>query len=810
VTPSKVIPHVFILLLAVAGPSARSAAQAPPGAGSLLAWTLSPEMRITPSSFSHEFTATAEAEGFRNEIVSLQFAVRASHLAGPFSVHCQDAPASAAEGAVRPLPCSWVEIRYPTYVIADEAGGFLSDPLLTDHPNWLEPNWTQGLWLTLHIPKTADPGAYVGKLGVEAGSQNATFTINLRVLNFTLPDPPDWVFYLNIWQDPAAVARWARVPLWSEQHWKLLEAYARDLAANGQKSVTTSILHDPWRSQTGHVFPSMVTWRFPGEWELGQESKFEFDYSAFDRYVELMMKAGISRSIHCFSLVNGPGSSPDCDIGYVDTRTGQLRIRHTTVGDERYRRAWGVFLPAFVRHLESKGWLDRTYVAFDEKPQSILNQIPAVLRADAPGLKIALAGGSSSQESAEAGDLTIYYDDLSNPKAVEQLLAKRRGVGPTVFYTACAPHSPNTFIYSPLWESRMLPWISFRYGLAGYLRWAYQSWPDKVWTQTRFHWHSGDNYFVYPGDSGPISTSRWELLREGVEDFEALHMLQARLAELKQQAGSAAEATHLEKSMNEIVAEAIERDDCENIPNLGAARIKINRLLAEAMGKPMKETSPYSSDARTEAKFSPEDFAPDGDLEKSVWKEATWAKFDHDAPGLRHFPEAETEIASLWTPTYAYFAFRCKYTTLNIYEGEDPAKERWELWNRDVVEVFLNPEPEHVNHYYEFEVAPNNQWIDLEIDLDKKPFNDAGWDSGFEHATRVDARNHLWTCEMRIPVAAVGVRLLRPGAEWRINFYRADGPGGDTQRRFMSWSTIPGEKVTFHVPTRFGLIRFVK
>ncbi len=232
------------------------------------------------------------------------------------------------------------------------------------------------------------------------------------------------------------------------------------------------------------------------------------------------------------------------------------------------------------------------------------------------------------------------------------------------------------------------------------------------------------------------------------------------------------------------------------------------RLLAQASGGPMNETSPYTSKVQIISKFSPEDFVPDGNLNKKIWQEAERVRFDHDWRGQKHFPEAETRVASFWTATSVYFAFWCKFKTLNVYEGENPAKERWELWNRDVVEVFANPTPERVNHYYEFEVAPNNQWIDLEIDLDKKPFNDAGWDSHFEHATRLE--NRLWTCEMRIPVQVMNVELMRPNTEWRINFYRADGPGDDSQRRFLCWSPTLGEKANFHVPTRFGIIRFVK
>jgi len=249
--------------------------------------------------------------------------------------------------------------------------------------------------------------------------------------------------------------------------------------------------------------------------------------------------------------------------------------------------------------------------------------------------------------------------------------------------------------------------------------------------------------------------------------------------------------------------------DGGRIARVAAAKRNPIRLHVEATGKSMSATNPYTSDARTTAKFSSKEFVPDGDLSKRVWRKAEWVKFDYDKSGQPNFPEAATEVASVWTSSYVYFAFRCKYTTLNIYEGEDPAKERWELWDRDVVEVFANPEPERVNHYYEFEVSPNNQWIDLEIDKDKDPFNDAKWDSGFEHSTRVDEKNHVWTSEWRISLRSMNAAALKPNAEWRINYYRADGPGNDSKRRFLCWSTI-SEGKTFHVPTRFGIIRFVK
>lgn len=204
------------------------------------------------------------------------------------------------------------------------------------------------------------------------------------------------------------------------------------------------------------------------------------------------------------------------------------------------------------------------------------------------------------------------------------------------------------------------------------------------------------------------------------------------------------------------------------------------------------------------------DFIPNGDLTKSVWKDAARVTLG-DRMSHKPLAGSETQVASLWTPHYIYFAYWCRYQSLNIYAGEDPAKERWELWNRDVVEAFINPQPERFLHYYELEVAPNNQWIDLEIDLSKNPMNEAAWDSHFEHATKVDASHKAWAVEMRIPVSSMNATDLKAGDEWRINLYRCDGPGDDSQRRFLSWSPLPaGANGSFHQPATFGIIKFVK
>jgi hypothetical protein len=234
-------------------------------------------------------------------------------------------------------------------------------------------------------------------------------------------------------------------------------------------------------------------------------------------------------------------------------------------------------------------------------------------------------------------------------------------------------------------------------------------------------------------------------------------------------------------------------------------------LRSLAIGQPPPQGTGYLHDLTITSKFIPGDFNPDGDLTKKVWRHAPRVQFDNEVRAEKAFPDSETQVGSLWTPEYVYLGYQCKYRELNVYEGEDISKERFGLWIRDTAEAFINPDPERISHYYEFEVAPNNQWVDLEIDVSKKFMGNVHWDSHFEHATKIDATHHVWTAEMKIPVHSMGAKALQPGTAWRLNLYRLDGPGDDTQRRFLAWSPLPpGDNRSFHQPASFGIIKFVR
>ncbi len=236
-------------------------------------------------------------------------------------------------------------------------------------------------------------------------------------------------------------------------------------------------------------------------------------------------------------------------------------------------------------------------------------------------------------------------------------------------------------------------------------------------------------------------------------------------------------------------------------------------LHSAGMGKPAPQApaTGFLHDLTITSVAIPADFTPDGDLSKKVWRHAPRVKYDYEVRERKSFPDSETQVASVWTPDYLYLGYRCRYRELNVYQGEDIGKERFGLWIKDTAEAFINPEPERINHYYEFEVAPNNQWVDLEINVTKKYMGNVHWDSNFEHATKIDAKHYVWTAEMKIPVKSMGAKPLQPGTEWRLNLYRLDGPGDDSHRRFLAWSPLPdGPNRSFHQPASFGIIKFVQ
>lgn len=372
---------------------------------------------------------------------------------------------------------------------------------------------TQPVWVSVKVPReNIIKGMYRGTVTVkEDGKVLAQLPLVVTVKNRVLPEPKDWAFHLDLWQNPYSVARYYNVEPFSQEHFDLMRPIMTRYAEAGGKVITTSIMHKPWNGQTYDPFESMVTWmkKADGTWW--------FDYTVFDKWVEFMMSCGVKKEINCYSMVPWRLS-----FQYFDQASNQFKFFNGRPGDAAYEEFWMRMLQSFAQHLKEKGWFNITHIAMDERPlKDMLATIKVVYKAD-PDFKLSLAGTYHKELLEDLDDYCITLAEKFTPEEI----AKRRAEGKvTTYYTCCTEPRPNTFTFSPLAESEWLGWWAAKINVDGYLRWALNSWVKDPLLDTRFiSWAAGDCYLLYPGGR---TSARFERLIEGIQAYEKIRILRA-------------------------------------------------------------------------------------------------------------------------------------------------------------------------------------------------------------------------------------------------------------------------------------------
>ncbi|MDL2213100.1 DUF4091 domain-containing protein [Bacteroides sp. OttesenSCG-928-E20] len=367
----------------------------------------------------------------------------------------------------------------------------------------------QPVWVNVWVPQEAVAGKYKGTLTMLAdGIAPMNLQMEITVLNHTLPQPKDWAFHLDLWQNPYAVARFYNVPLWSKEHFDAMRPLFKQLANAGQKVITASIMHKPWAGQTQDHFDSMVMKikKIDGSWT--------YDYTVFDKWVEFMISLGIDKQINCFTLVPWALS-----FDYIDQATNRVLYAEAKPGDEVYTDYWLNFLKDFSKHLRQKGWFDITTISMDERGLEMMKKaFELIFKAD-PEFKVSGQGHYFAEIEPLMHDLCLAYGQ----QFPEDVLAARRKAGKiSTVYTCCSEPFPNVFTFSTPAEATWTIWHAVAGNYDGYLRWAYNSWTIDPLHDSRFRtWAAGDTYIVYPGRS----SIRFERLVEGVQDAEKIRIL---------------------------------------------------------------------------------------------------------------------------------------------------------------------------------------------------------------------------------------------------------------------------------------------
>ncbi len=195
------------------------------------------------------------------------------------------------------------------------------------------------------------------------------------------------------------------------------------------------------------------------------------------------------------------------------------------------------------------------------------------------------------------------------------------------------------------------------------------------------------------------------------------------------------------------------------------------------------------------------DFAPTANPKARHWKRAPVLRGAVNPMGEAAGPADAFDFKVQWTGDNLYFLFICPYDQLNLKPNPDAKNETNKLWEWDVTEIFVGADFDNINHYREYQVSPQAEWVDLDIDR-KKPLPEGGWkwNSDMKVAARVDRSKKIWYGEMMIPIRSIMDRAPKPGDKMRLNVYRLTGVA--PKRTSTMWT--PTRDRSHHTPEAFG------
>lgn len=416
-------------------------------------------------------------------------------------------------------------------------------PLPKHKPLEIPAGENQPLWVLVYVPRDARPGDYTGSIKLSAEGWSETVPIALHVWDFALPEKNRLETAFGF--DPSLVFRYHGAKSEADRR-KLLDLYFRSFAEHRISP------YDP--VPLDHFQVRFITEE--------PQPRAEIDFARFD---QAMAEAVAKYHFNTFRLpIQGMGGGTfharhEPQIGPFKENTPQ------------YQALFASQVRQLESHLREKGWLDMAYVYwFDEpdpKDYAFVRAGMERLKRFAPGIRRML-----TEEPVEplfgAVDIWCPVSFNYDHAAAE----KRRHLGERFWwYVCCGPKAPycTLFIDHPATELRVWHWQTWQRKIAGTLIWSTNYWtssaaypetPQNPYEDpmsyvsgygtprgTKAYWGNGDGRFLYPpeaaavpglsGDKAviepPVSSIRWEMLREGVEDYEFLWLLRQRLQQCR-------------------------------------------------------------------------------------------------------------------------------------------------------------------------------------------------------------------------------------------------------------------------------------
>ncbi|HOJ34801.1 MAG TPA: DUF4091 domain-containing protein [Candidatus Hydrogenedentes bacterium] len=507
-----------------------------------LAWAETPRIWVT-HSLEKVFPETEKPQNAktsielklgRNDTEDAQIIVRMPKGVSAGGARFTPSDLTGPKGATLSKDCISAWWVWYTYVLNNPNGNtdpktylrkapaFFPDAFLEQKEIRIRDQWTQPLWVSVHVPKGAKPGTYTGTFAVDmtVGGEPMHFDIpvTVTVWPFTLPD--EFHLHHTEWFTFWSLADYYRIPVWSEEFWVWVERVAVDMARHKQDMILTPLASLVRIKQTA-----------PNE--------FSFDFSNLDRWVETFKKAGVTWIEG--SHVAGRGAG--WEGPFVWNRFAVEGVDTAALSEEAFEPYVEALLKAVHAHLKERGWAERYVQHIADEPvkanESSWTYRAVKVREWMPGVPII---------DAVMLDGLKGYIDIRVPQIQEITPEFERVPGESLWsYVCLSPKGiyPNRFVDYPLIRNRILFWLSWSMRLEGFLHWGYnywQTWPEvpvavdvspwldatgaSIYVQDRSPLPAGDPFIVYPGRNSICSSMRWEDVRNGMEDFEYLYLLE--------------------------------------------------------------------------------------------------------------------------------------------------------------------------------------------------------------------------------------------------------------------------------------------
>lgn len=511
---------------------------------------------------------TARMSAARNDWEAVQIVVRPEKklkgLTAVLSGFCQaSGNASIAADNTRILRAYYHFVDHPT----DATGvrDYWPDALPPmDGPIDLEAGKNQPLWVLVHVPEDAKAGDYQATLTLKAEGFSAEVPVSLHVWDFTLPKQNHLktAFGLSV----GNIFRYHGLKT-EEDKRKAVDLYLKSFAEHRISP------YDPTPMDPIRV-------KFLPE---ADPPRAEVDFSAFDAAMERAVK---KYGFNNFRLgIRGMGggtfhSRSDPSIAGFGEDTPQ------------YQAMFASQVRQIEAHLREKGWLDMAFVYWFDEPdpkdyEFVANGMKR-LKKYAPDLTRMITEQPSGAFDAHVNvwcPVSHNYDQAAAD-------ARRKHGERFWWYVCTGPKAPycTLFIDHPATELRIWHWQTWQRNIVGTLVWESNYWtssaayPDQAQNPyedpmgyrsgystpkgTKAFWGNGDGRFLYPPLAAatpssapvldpPVTSIRWEMLREGVEDYEYLYMLRELL---KEKGATLPETRRTELESLLAVPEAITKD----------------------------------------------------------------------------------------------------------------------------------------------------------------------------------------------------------------------------------------------------------